>query len=166
MKELQSFQKTLHEKTLDFERQRLLNLIESKVKRKEMESARGFAEELFKREIQFALIKRTRLLTRCNSALLKVIVVLLGVFFVFTALTVLNIRPFFSLVVEAVAMIGIVSAFVVDSFLVKRLEKAVEMIMDVYETRRQFFIEKVLTSGAENVDPEDWLRARGLTMIK
>ncbi len=164
MKEMLSLKKTLRDKTLAFERQRILNLIDSKIKRKEMESAKGFAEELFKREIQFALIKRTRLLIRCNSALLKVIVVLLGVFFVFTALTVLNIRPLFSLIAEAIAIMGIVSAFVVDGILVKRLEKAVEMIMDVYETRRQSFIERALTCSAENVDPEDWLSFRGLTM--
>lgn len=157
MKELQSVQKTLSEKALAFERQRLLNLIDSKIKRRETESAKGFAEELFKREIQFALVNRTRLLRKCNAALLKIIAALIGLFFVCTASTVLNMRPSFSLAVEAVAVLGIVSAFVVDGFLVRRLEKEVRMIMDVYETRRHNFVKRVLADGAECCDTEDWL---------
>ncbi len=162
----QWFSKILPEKTLAFERQRLLNLIDSKVKRKEMESAREFAEELFRKEIHFALLKTTRLLRRCNSAILKIIVALLGVFFVCTASTVLNIRPSFSLAVEAAAVIGIVSAFVVGGLLVKRLEKALRVIMDMYETRRHVFIEMVLTRGGERVNSDDWPGACGPTMAK
>lgn len=166
MKAAQPVQKTLPEERLAFERQRLLNLIDSSVKRSELESAKGFAEELFKREIQFALFKRTRLLRRCNAALLNIIVALLGIFFVCTASTVLNIRPSFNLVAEGVVVLGIISVFVVDSFLVKRLEKAVKMIMDVYDNRRQIFVESVLAEGAEYIDPEVWLRVYVPTMIK
>ncbi|MDA8241903.1 MAG: hypothetical protein M0Z67_16250 [Nitrospiraceae bacterium] len=64
-RELQSLQRTLPDKIAAFERQRLLNLIDSNIKRREIERAMGFAEELFKKEIQFALISRTRLLIKC-----------------------------------------------------------------------------------------------------
>jgi len=157
-RELQSLQRTLPDKIVAFERQRLLNLIDSNVKRREIERATGFAEELFKRELQFALINRTRLLLKCNSALLKIIVVLLGVFFVFTVLTVLNIRPFLSLVAEAVAITGIVSGVVVDRLLAKRLAKEVTIIMEVYETGREAFVEGVRNNGVEQIDPEDLLK--------
>ena len=157
-RELQSLQRTLPDKIAAFERQRLLNLIDSNIKRREIERAMGFAEELFKKELQFALISRTRLLIKCNAALLKIIVVLLGVFIVFTVLTVLNIRPFLSLVAETVAITGIVSGVVVDRFLAKRLAKEVAIIMEVYETGRKTFVEKARTNGAEPIDPKDWLR--------
>ena len=159
-RELQSLQRTLPDKKVAFERQRLLNLIDSKIKRREIESAMGFAEELFRKEVQYALIRRTRLLLKCTAMLWKTILVLLGGFLVFTLLTVLNIRPFFSIVAEAIALSGIVSGVVVDRVLAKRLAKAVAVIMDVYETRREAFVERVLTSGAEYIDSEDWLRGR------
>ena len=157
-KELQSLQRTLPDKILAFERQRLRNLIDSKIRRREIESAMGFAEELFKREVQYALIRRTRLLIKCTAVLWKIIVVLLGGFFIFTMLTVLNIRPFFSLTAGSLALSGIVSGLVVDRSLAKRLAKAAEIIMDVYETRREAFVERVLTNGVEHIDSEDWLR--------
>jgi len=158
-RELQSLQRTLPDKIVAFERQRLLNLIDSKIKRREIETAMGFAEELFRREVLYALIRRTRLLIKCTAILWKIIVVLICSFFVFTVLTVLNIRPFFSLVAEAVALTCIVSGVVVDRLLAKRLAKAAAVIMDVYETRRETFVERVLTRGAEYIDSEDWLRA-------
>jgi hypothetical protein len=157
-KELQSFQRTLPDKIEAFERQRLLNLIDSKIKRREIDSAMGFAEELFKSEIQYALIRRTSLLIKCTAALRNIIAVLLGVFFVSTVMTVLNISPFFSLVAEAVALTGIVSGIVVDTLIAKRLAKAVAMIMHIYETERETFVKRILTDGAEYVYSEDWLR--------
>jgi hypothetical protein len=156
-RELQELQRDLPDEMVVFERQRLLNLIDSKVKRREIESAVRFAEELFKKEVKYALIRRTRVLTKYSDMLWQIIVVLLNGFFVFTVLTVLNIRPFFSLAAEVVALIGIVSGVVVEKFLAKRLAKAVEIIMDVYETRREAFVERVLTDGMECIDSEDWL---------
>lgn len=157
-RELQSLQRTLPDKIVAFERQRLLNLIDSNVKRREIERATGFAEELFERELQFALISRTRFLIKCNAALLKIIVVLPGVFFVFTVLTVLNIRPFLSLIAETVAITGVVSGVVFDRLLAKRLAKEVATIMEVYKTGRETFVERVRTNGVEQIDPEDLLK--------
>ncbi|MGE5300827.1 MAG: hypothetical protein ACM3MB_07670 [Acidobacteriota bacterium] len=104
------------------------------------------------------MISRTGLLIKYNAALLKIIVVLLGVFFVFTVLMVLNIRPFLSLVAEAVAITGIVSGVVVDRLLAKRLAKEVATIMEVYKTGRETFAERVRTNGVEQIDPEDFLK--------
>jgi hypothetical protein len=158
IRELQSLQRTLPDNMVAFERQRLLNLIDSNVKRREIERAMGFAEELFKIELRLALISRTRLLIKYNALLLKVLVVLLGIFFVFTVLAVLNVMPLLSLVAEAVAMAGVVSGIVVDRLLAKKLAGEIAIIMDVYETGRETFVERVLTDGAEYIDSEDWLR--------
>ncbi len=158
-RELQSLQRTLPDEIVAFERQRLLNLIDSKIKRREIERAMGFAEELFKTEVQYALIRRTRVLIKSTAALRKIIAVMLGVFLVSTVLTVLNIRPFFSLAAAAISISGIVSGVVVESLLAKRLVKAVSIIMDVYETGRQTFVEKVLANGVKYTDSEDLLRA-------
>jgi hypothetical protein len=154
------------EEELVFERERLLNLIDSKIKRKEMDAAKGVAEELFKTEVKFALLKKTRILARYNNLLLRMIFGLISVLFFCTAFMVLNIKPAFSLLVEAFSVLGIISAVVIDSLLVKKFEKTVRAIMEVYETRKQFFIEKVLTHGIACDTSEDWQRLCTITAIE
>lgn len=100
-----------------FERGRFLNLIDSRIRRNEMEAAKGLAEELFKTEVRFALFKKTKVLARYNSLLLRVIIGLISVLVFSTALTVLNIRPAFSLVIEMFSVLGIISAVVINSSL-------------------------------------------------
>ena len=153
------------EKKLAFERQRLLNLICSRLKRREVDIAEGFAEELFKKELEYALTKKTRLLRKYNNVLLKVIFAQLGVLFICTASMVLNIRPSFSLLVQAFSIAGIVSAFAVDGFLVKKFERTVRAIMDAYEMRKQYFVERVLSAGMRSEDPEEVWKVCGPTMI-
>jgi hypothetical protein len=159
-------QVTRPESSLAFERGRLLNLIDSRIRRNEMEAAKGLAEELFKTEIRFALLKKTKVLARYNSLLLRVILGLIGVLVFSTALTVLNIRPAFSLVIELFSVLGIISAVVINSFLVRRFEKGVKVIMEVYENQKQCFIERVLACGMMCRSSEDWQRLCVITAIE
>ncbi len=154
------------EKELSFERVRLLNLIESRIRRKEMDEAKGFAEELFRVEIELALHRRTRRFSRYNNLLLRIIVALVSVLFVCTAFMVLNVRPTFSLMVEAFSVLGIISAVMIDSLLVKRFGKAIRLLMEAYETQKQFFIERVLTYGMKCRSLEDLQRLCVITAIE
>lgn len=146
------------EDRLAFERERLLNLIDSRVKRKEMDIAQGLAEELFKTEIGFALLKRMRMLRKHTDLVLKIIFALVIVLVVCTVATILNIRPSVSLMGQGLSIIGIILSVAVDAFLVKRFERALKGIADAYETWKRSFVERVLTCGIKCHDPEEWQR--------
>jgi hypothetical protein len=156
-----------HEKELAFERGRLLNLIDSKIRREELEAAKGFAEELFTTEIRFALLKKTRKVARYSGLLLTIMLVLLSVVFICTVSMVLNIRPAFSLVVGAFSVLGIISALVLNSLLMKGFEKTVRALIEVCETRKQFFVERMLECGMKCRSTEDyWQRLSVITAVE
>lgn len=71
---------------LAFERERLFNLIDTKIRRGEIDVARGLAGELFKTETDFALVKKTRELKKYNDLLLRFLMFLIGVLCMSTAL--------------------------------------------------------------------------------
>jgi hypothetical protein len=141
------------EKEISFERERLLNLIESKVKRNEMDLARGLAEDLFKTEMEFALSVRTKILGKHNRILLKIMLSLISIVLACTAFMVLNIKPSFSLLVQGVTVIALLSTVAIDTLLVRRFERALKTIMEVYETQKQSFIEGVITNGIHYTVP-------------
>lgn len=155
-------QKKFPEKEIAFERERLLNLIDSRIIRKEMDSAKSLAEELFKTEIGFVLLKKTRVLRKYTNLLMKTVSVLVSVLLLCTAAMILNIRPSFSLVLQAITVTGIVFAVIVDAFLMKRFKKTLRTVMEAYETKKLLFIEWVLTDGIR-CHGEDWQRNSGLT---
>jgi len=155
-------QRNFPEEELAFERERLLNLIESRIRRREMDLAEGLAEELFKTEVGFVLLKKMKVLRRYTRLLLRIIFALVSVLLGCTIAMILDMRPSFSLLGQVLAVLGIILAVVVDGFLVKRFEKGLKIIMEVYETQKQPFIEWVLTNGIR-CRLEDWQRVSGMT---
>ena len=166
MGKIAAFRRVHPDKEIAFERGRLLNLIDSKIRRKEMDAAKGFAEELFRIEIEFALRKKARMLSKYKNLLLRIIVALVSVLFICTAFMVLNIRPAFSLVIETFTVLGIISAVMIYAFLGKRFGKALRVLIEAYETQKQFFIERVLTHLMKCGSPEDWQRLCTITAIE
>lgn len=138
---------------ITFERERLLNLIDSKIKRNEMDLARNLAEELFKAEMEFALSVRTKLLGKYNWILLKILLSLINIVLTCTFFMVLNIRPSFSLLVQTVTVIALLSTVAIYTFLVRRFERTLKTIMEVYEKQKQSFIEGVITNGIDYTVP-------------
>ncbi|MEW5744758.1 MAG: hypothetical protein AB1805_04870 [Nitrospirota bacterium] len=128
------------DKELDFERRRLLNLIECRIRRNEVERARQHAEELFNTELEFELLRNTKRVVRYNGVLVNIIGFLMCVVLLLTAAAVLNIEPSFSLIAEAAVMLSIVFLLMVDSFIVRRFEKTLRRLMDKYEIDKQSFI--------------------------
>lgn len=141
------------EQGITFERERLLNLIDSRIKRGEMALAKGLAEELFKTEMEFALSVRTKILGKHNRILLKIMLSLIIIVLACTAFMVLNIRPSFSLLVQVVTVIALLSTIIIDAFLVRRFERALKTIMEACETQKQSFVEGVITNGINYTVP-------------
>ncbi len=160
------FRKGQPDSEIVFERSRLLNLIDSRIRRREIDAAKAFADELFRAEIEFALRKKARMLGKYKNLLLKIIVALVSVLFFCTAFMVLNIRPTFSLMVETFSVLGIISAVMIYSFVVKRFGKALRALIEAYETQRQFFIERMLTHWMMCRGPEDWQRLCSISAIE
>ncbi|MGD0883672.1 MAG: hypothetical protein ABSA46_02140 [Thermodesulfovibrionales bacterium] len=151
---------------LEFERERLLNLIDSKIRRKEMDIAKGFAEELFMTEMEFVVLERMKKLKRYNSMLLKIMRSLLTVLLVSVTCTVLNISPFINLLAQMITILAIISVVGINSLLIKRFGRAMKMTIEGYETVRQSFIDRLLDSFLNNGSPDTALRMLGPTAVK
>ncbi len=132
------------EEELDFERERLLNLIGSRIKRKDIEVAQNLAEDLYDVEIEFALHQKIRRLKRFNRLVFLLILFTLPVFIASTALTVLGLRPFFYLLVLAAALIAILSFILINAILVRHLGKTLSFVLETYEVRKQTFVGRLL----------------------
>lgn len=138
------FRQSSLERELDFERKRLLKLVECRIRRNEVESARKHAEELFQREIEFELLKKTKKIVKYNGVLVNVIGFLLCVVLLLTACAVLNIEPSTSLIAEAFIILSIFLLISVDSFIVRRFERTLRRLMDKYEAEKQLYVYKTV----------------------
>lgn len=138
--------KGLHsiEEELDFERKRLLALVECRIKRNEMDIARTHAEELFEAEMEVTLLKKTKTFVKCNSLLVKGMVFLIGILLLTTACLALNIQPSFYLVVELVVILSILSLMAVDALMTGRFERTMKLIMDRYDAEKQLFAAQII----------------------
>lgn len=145
-------------KKLDFEKERLLNLIDSRIRRKELDIAKSLAEELFKTMLEFLLLEKAKRLRRYNKLLLKVLLLLIACLFLSVACTVMNIHPFFNLAVQIVTITVILSLISVNNSLCRRFGKTIQKILEKYETARQPFIEKLLDNFIEDGNPDITLR--------
>ena len=166
MKEMTPPQMICYEEDLNFERERLLNLIDSKIRRNEMGLAKDFAEELFQTEIVFALFKKTERLKKCNSLLVKVMLSMIGALLLSITCMVLNINPVFNLLAQVCTILVIITAVIINSLLVKRFGRAIKMMVDVYETVRQSFIDRLLDSFLTHSSPHMTLKMLSLTVVK
>ena len=137
---------TLPEEQVNRKRERLLALIESRIRRNETDIAQSYAAELFNAEIEFELRKKAKKLAACNRRFFKGISVLICIMVVFAGLTALDIEPFFSLVSELLIMLSIISLIVIHRIITGRFEKAIETVLDRYDSEKKLFIERVFNS--------------------
>lgn len=140
------------EKYIAFERERLLNLIDSRIRRNEFADARTFAEDLFRAEVDFAVRRKTRKYGRYNRILLHDIVFLIGIFLGSMICMILNIHPVPCLMVATGTIGAIFSVVFFNALLMKRFERLLRNKMDRYENLRQVFIEMLLGTFATKMD--------------
>jgi hypothetical protein len=166
MKGIAELKTICHERDHRFERERLLNLIECRIRRNEMELARRFAEDLFRNEIEFALREKTRRLGKYTRMLLKIMLSLLGLLLLSVICTVLDIRPSLNLLAQVVAILAIIVAIVVNTLLVSRFGKTVKRMLDMYEALQQSFIDRLIEGFQDRGNPDSTLRTFSLMVVK
>jgi hypothetical protein len=154
------------EKKLDFERERILNLIGSRIRRQDTEIAQKLAEDLYKVEIGCALHRVIRKLKRYNKLTFLLFILTFPVLLTSITLTVLGRSPYFYLLVFAAAMIFIILFFFVVALPVRQLKKDIEDIIDSYETRKQNFVICLIERLTESCGNDDAQTSFSLPAIK
>ncbi len=149
MTRVRAKRRSFSEKELDFERERLLNLIGSKIIRKDIDVAQNLAGDLYDVEIRFALHRKIVELKRFNRLVFMLILMTLPVVVASMTFTILGLRPLFYLITLAVALTAILSFIIIDAVLVRRFEKTRSLILDSYDVRRRTFIGR-LTQWCSN----------------
>ncbi len=151
------------EKDLDFERERLLNLISSKISRKDFDIAQNLAGDLYDVEVAFALRRKIRKLIRFNRIVLLLIILTLPVIIASMTFAVLGHRPFFYIEVLAAAILVIVAFILLNAMLVRHFGKTRSMILEAYDVRKRNFVGFLTRHYCKEQDPG---REFSMTAIK
>lgn len=132
------------ERELDFERERILNLIGSKVRRKDMDIARNLAEDLYNLEIEFALRRQVEKLRKHNRLVFRIFIITLPIIVASVTFLVLGLHPSFYLVEIPAALVFMTSFIVANGVFVRRFERNVAHIVDAYEIKKQNFTRRLI----------------------
>lgn len=119
---------------------RLLNLIDSRLKRKEVALAEEFAAELLENAMNHLLRQKAAKMNRLNRILLFIMKLLLLIVFLSLLCTVMNIQPFFGLKVFTAGGSMIALMVVVNYYLFRRFWHGVHVMMETYEKESARFI--------------------------
>lgn len=145
---------------------RLLNLIESRLRRKEIGLAEEFAEELLEKAMDLLLYERAARMNRLNRLLTSVMKLLLVIVCASVLLMVLNIQPFLGLKIFTAGYILIALLAVVNYFLVERFHRTIHAMTETYKTESQRFIALLLDSVRVDDNPETALNMFCLAMMQ
>ena len=154
------------EKKLDFERERILNLIGSRIRRQDIEIAQELAEDLYNVEIGCALHRVIVKLKRYNKLTFLLFILTFPVLLASITLTVLGLSPFFYLLVFAAALLFIISLLLINGLLVRRFEKNVVEIVCAYEVKKQSFVIRLIERLTESCGNNDAQTSFSLPAIK
>lgn len=132
--------KVFSEEELDFERERLLNLIGSKIVRNDIDVAQNLAGDLYDVEMKFALGRKIRNLKRLNRFVFRLILLTLPVIVASMIFTILGLRPFFNLTILAAALTTTFLFILINAVVIRHFAKTRWIILNSYDIRRQTFI--------------------------
>ncbi|MFO0752335.1 MAG: hypothetical protein U0411_03290 [Thermodesulfovibrionales bacterium] len=135
--------RSISENRLDFERERLLNLIECRIRRSEPELAQEHAEELFNREVEAEVRREAGRLARYNRLFLRALLFLLCLFCLLAACAVLDIHPSFSVAAEGCVVLSIIFLVFIDTLIAGRFERSVERLLSSYDAKKLSFVRRV-----------------------
>lgn len=130
----------MSEEELDFERERLLNLIGSKIVRKDIDVAQNLAGDLYDVELKFALGRKIRNLRRLNRFVFRLILLTLPVIVASMIFTILGLRPFFNLTILAAALTTTFLFIVINAVVIRHFAKTRSIILNSYDIRRKTFV--------------------------
>jgi hypothetical protein len=145
---------------------RLLNLIDSRLKRKEVALAEEFAEELLKNAMNHLLRQKAAKMNKLNRVLLLIMKLLLVIVFVSLLFTVMNIQPFFGLKVFVAGASMIAFLVVVNYYLFRRFWRGVHLMLETYEKESKRFIGLLLDSIRVTGNPETALDIFRLSIMR
>jgi len=99
-------------------------------------------------------MQKKKQMKKYNALLLRIIFLMLTVLFAAVTFMVMNINPSLNLMVQAIAVLSIISSVAVNAILINRFTKTVAMMMDAYEAEKQTLIQKLFDSLTDcgNID--------------
>ena len=152
--------------SIDFEIDRLLNLIDSRLRRKEVVLAEEFAEELLEKAMNFLLHQKAARMNKLNRFLLLIMKLLLLVVFASLFCMIMNIQPLLGLKVFVSGVIMIALLVVVNYYLFGRFYQGIHFMTETYEKESKRFKDLLLDSVRVNNNPETALNMFRLAMMR
>jgi len=152
--------------SIDFEIDRLLNLIDSRLKRKEVVLAEEFAEELLEKAMNFLLHQKVARMNKLNSFLLLSMKLFLLVVFSALFCMIMDIQPLLGLKVFVSGVIMIALLVVVNYYLFGRFYRGIHFMTETYEKESKRFKDLLLDSVRVNNNPETALNMFRLAMMR
>jgi len=151
---------------INVEIDRLLNLIDSRLKREEVALAEEFAEELLEKAMNFLLHQKAARMNKLNRFLLLIMKLLLLVVFASLFCMIMNIQPLLGLKVFVSGVIMIALLVVVNYYLFGRFYRGIHFMTETYEKESKRFKDLLLDSVRVNNNPETALNMFRLAMMR
>jgi len=152
--------------SMNFEIERLLNLIDSRLKRKEFALAEEYAEELLEKVMNFFLRQKAARMNKLNRVLLIIMKLILLIVFASLFCMVMNIQPLLGLKVFVAGVIVIAFLVLVNYYLFGRFYQGIHLMTEIYEKESKRFIDLLLDSVRVNNNPETALNMFRLAMMR
>jgi len=152
--------------SMNFEIERLLNLIDSRLKRKEFALAEEYAEELLEKVMNFFLRQKAARMNKLNRFLLIIMKLILLIVFASLFCMVMNIQPLLGLKVFVAGVIVIAFLVLVNYYLFGRFYQGIHLMTEIYEKEGKRFIDLLLDSVRVNNNPETALNMFRLAMMR
>lgn len=143
---------------------RLLNLIESRLRRKEVALAEEFAAELLEKTMDLLLLERASRLNRLNRFLSSVIKLLMVIVCASLLLMVLNVQPLLGLKIFTAGYIMIALLMVANYYLFQWFYRSIHVMIETYKKESKRFTALLIDSVDDN--PETALNMFCLAMTQ
>lgn len=143
---------------------RLLNLIESRLRRKEVALAEEFAAELLEKTMDLLLLERASRLNRLNRFLSSVIKLLMVIVCASLLLMVLNVQPLLGLKIFTAGYVMIALLMVANYYLFQWFYRSIHVMIETYKKESKRFTALLIDSVDDN--PETALNMFCLAMTQ
>ncbi|NJD55870.1 MAG: hypothetical protein FIA94_05620 [Nitrospirae bacterium] len=143
---------------------RLLNLIESRLRRKEVALAEEFAAELLEKTMDLLLLERASRMNRLNRFLSSVIKLLMVIVCASLLLMVLNVQPLLGLKIFTAGYIMIALLMVANYYLFQWFYRSIHVMIETYKKESKRFTALLIDSVDDN--PETALNMFCLAMTQ
>jgi hypothetical protein len=152
--------------TNNAETDRLLNLIDSRLRRKEIALAEELAEELLARTMNGLVRQKAAGMRRLNRFLLFIMQLLLLKVFASLVCMVMDIQPLLGLTVFTAGVIMIALLIVLNYYLFDRFCRAIHIMTELYDKESRRFTDLLLDRVRVNDNPETALAMFRLSMMR